>query len=146
MDAWSYYQRRLVTSLASRAAPGTYMILLKLSSRVRAQIGRNRELSFSPGLYCYVGSALGHHARHECRWASWLSRDAAFCVDGFGASDCECSGHLFCLGRSPDLGSFLEQARSDLHAHHVTREQLMDLAARRPAEAEPNSNRHSDKP
>jgi Uri superfamily endonuclease len=40
-------------------APGVYLLLLSLSTRVEAQIGRLRRIHFAPGLYGYAGSALG---------------------------------------------------------------------------------------
>lgn len=40
-------------------APGSYLLLLSLPARVEAQIGRLRRIGFAPGLYGYVGSALG---------------------------------------------------------------------------------------
>ena len=40
-------------------APGTYMLLLDLPDRCELEIGRKLALELSPGLYCYVGSALG---------------------------------------------------------------------------------------
>jgi len=39
--------------------PGSYLLLLSLSTWVEAQIGRMRWVAFDPGLYGYAGSALG---------------------------------------------------------------------------------------
>ena len=39
--------------------PGTYLLLLELERQCAIQIGRSRQIDFAPGLYCYVGSALG---------------------------------------------------------------------------------------
>jgi Uri superfamily endonuclease len=39
--------------------PGTYMLLLILPNRSDIEIGRTRRVGLEPGLYCYVGSALG---------------------------------------------------------------------------------------
>jgi Uri superfamily endonuclease len=40
-------------------APGTYVLILRLSAERRLVVGRLGELSFAPGFYAYVGSALG---------------------------------------------------------------------------------------
>ncbi len=40
-------------------APGVYLLLLSLPTRVEVQIGRLRRIDFAPGLYGYAGSALG---------------------------------------------------------------------------------------
>jgi len=150
---------------AIHSTPGTYMILLKLSSRSNIKIGRTRRVSLERGLYCYVGSALGPggftarlrryasigmrkhwhvdyllpHAeligalviedssRYECSWASWVGRLADSCIDGFGASDCRCSGHLFYLGESLDKDQFVNKAQEDLRARHVSKQEMLDL-------------------
>lgn len=41
------------------SGPGTYMLLLTLPQQAELQIGQTRRIRFDPGLYCYVGSALG---------------------------------------------------------------------------------------
>jgi len=147
--------------------PGTYMLLFQLPIRTDLEIGRRGNMHFEPGLYCYVGSALGpgglvarlrHHAfsnvrKHwhvdyfktraqlvgalihghnrklECSWAAWLSESAGKCVPGFGASDCGCSGHLFVLDVGFRLRPFIEQARRNLKALFVPKQQLIRLAA-----------------
>ena len=40
-------------------APGVYLLLLRLPTRVGVQVGRLRRIDFAPGLYGYAGSALG---------------------------------------------------------------------------------------
>jgi Uri superfamily endonuclease len=39
--------------------PGTYILLLEIPRETRARVGRLGRLAFEPGLYGYVGSALG---------------------------------------------------------------------------------------
>lgn len=38
---------------------GTYVLVITLGSRLDARVGALGDLSFEPGLYCYVGSAMG---------------------------------------------------------------------------------------
>jgi Uri superfamily endonuclease len=40
-------------------APGTYVLILRLSAARRLVVGRLGEILFAPGFYAYVGSALG---------------------------------------------------------------------------------------
>ncbi len=40
-------------------APGTYVLILRLSVERRLVVGRLGEIAFAPGYYAYVGSALG---------------------------------------------------------------------------------------
>ena len=42
-----------------KSKPGTYVLILRSHSRVKAQIGRWGLLSTAPGYYIYVGSAFG---------------------------------------------------------------------------------------
>jgi sugar fermentation stimulation protein A len=145
--------------------PGTYMLLLTLPNQSEVEVGRTRRIRLEPGLYCYVGSALGlggrgarlrRHAhpgerkhwhidyllpyarllgalviedgiRHECMWATWVSRVAISCVDGFGASDCTCTGHLFHLGDSLDETLFVKKVEEDLQAQYVSRTEIVSL-------------------
>ena len=138
------------------------MLLLTVPIQSDVEIGRTRKVGLKPGLYCYVGSALGpgglaarlrRHAcagerkhwhidyllpyaqllgalviednrRHECMWASWVRRVASSCVDGFGASDCKCTGHLFYLGASLDESLFVRKAKEDLHAQYVSKTEI----------------------
>ena len=159
------YREETDDMLMSNNTPGTYILVLKLTNHADIEIGRTQSVSFEPGLYCYIGSALGpgglkarlrRHAsvgvqihwhidyflshakligaiviedrtRHECTWASWVSRVAGSCIDGFGASDCRCKGHLFCLGESLDEGLFIKQALEALNAHYVAKKELSNL-------------------
>jgi len=54
--------------------------------------------------------------RRECAWATALRRrpDAAVPLGGFGASDCDCPGHLVALPTSPSFARF----RGRLWAEH----------------------------
>jgi len=149
-------------------APGTYILLIELAERSVVEVGRAGRMDFEPGLYCYVGSALGpgglaarlrRHAsrparkhwhvdhllglsdrarlagalviedgeRRECAWAAWVESLALSTIDGFGASDCRCRGHLFHIG--PALGSaardrFAERAWRDLGARPIPIDRL----------------------
>jgi Uri superfamily endonuclease len=67
--------------------------------------------------------------RHECAWASWVSRTAVSCVEGFGASDCSCKGHLFYLGLSLCDCQFLARAQSALNAKYIPKKGLQDCQA-----------------
>jgi Uri superfamily endonuclease len=39
--------------------PGTYLLLLRLTEQATCQVGRLGPITFQPGWYLYVGSALG---------------------------------------------------------------------------------------
>jgi len=152
----------------SRGTPGTYMLLIELAERLVVEVGRAGRMDFEPGLYAYVGSALGpggltarlrRHAsrparkhwhvdhllglsdrarlagvlviegdeRRECAWAAWVEGAALATVDGFGASDCRCQGHLFHISQAPGPAArnrFAEQAWRDLGARPVPVERL----------------------
>jgi Uri superfamily endonuclease len=58
--------------------------------------------------------------RRECAWATALrSRPAAEVpLDGVGASDCDCPGHLVTLPTSPSLAQFRERLRAE-HPDHA---------------------------
>lgn len=142
--------------------PGTYILLIEISRRSQIAIGRNLRPVFEPGLYAYVGSALGpgglaarlkRHAagagrrhwhidylmphgnllgalvradgkRRECAWAARLAKASQSRVDGFGASDCRCGSHLFCLGRTSKKDRFLEQTEKILLARRISKAEL----------------------
>lgn len=43
----------------------------------------------------------------ECRWAGLLPQmGGTLAVNGFGASDCSCPGHLFCFAARPSFLNF----------------------------------------
>lgn len=44
---------------SSLDTPGSYLLLLKLDEVREVFVGRSRRTCFTPGLYCYVGSARG---------------------------------------------------------------------------------------
>lgn len=143
------------------------MLLIEVTGTSRVTAGRARSVDLEPGLYCYVGSALGpgglaarlrrHASRparkhwhvdhlleratlagvlviedgvhHECAWAAWAAGEALSTIDGFGASDCRCRGHLFHLGKT--LGSaardrFAVRAWQDLGARPIQVERLTE--------------------
>lgn len=52
-------------------APGTYVLILRLSVERRLVVGRLGEIAFAPGFYAYVGSALG---RSSCGLRQRLTR------------------------------------------------------------------------
>ncbi|MEM7530923.1 MAG: GIY-YIG nuclease family protein [Chloroflexota bacterium] len=58
--------------------------------------------------------------RLECAWASWVEDMAEECIIGFGASDCQCSGHLFYIGASLDEPQFIKQATDQLQTTFIT--------------------------
>jgi Uri superfamily endonuclease len=63
-------------------------------------------------------------SRLECAWASWVGRVANACIDGFGASDCKCNGHLFHLGARLEEFRFVKLAQQDLHARPISKNEL----------------------
>jgi len=58
--------------------------------------------------------------RRECTWAEVLQSlpDASVPLDGFGASDCNCSAHLVRIADGPSLERFRDRvhARVDTHS------------------------------
>ena len=57
--------------------------------------------------------------RHECSWARWFGRRADECLEGFGASDCSCRGHLFRLPAGLPLVKVIEDSSVALKAHFL---------------------------
>jgi Uri superfamily endonuclease len=57
--------------------------------------------------------------QHEHRWADVISRlkGATIPMTGFGASDCNCTSHLFAFTAQPPIRSFRRRLRSHIHAH-----------------------------
>jgi Uri superfamily endonuclease len=53
--------------------------------------------------------------RLECEWARWVARRADTCVEGIGASDCSCRGHLFFLGTPTETARLVRAAADELH-------------------------------
>lgn len=49
----------MVASPPSRFGKGTYILILRLARKRSIRVGRLGKLSFPPGYYAYVGSALG---------------------------------------------------------------------------------------
>ena len=70
---------------------------------------------------------IADRKRYECQWAAWVAQVSEASVDGFGASDCKCRGHLFYLGNSLDEVSFIECAEVALGVLYVS--QLCDIMA-----------------
>lgn len=54
-----------------RGTPGAYVLLVSLAEAGNIRVGKRHAQRFAPGLYLYVGSALGglesRVARHLCR-------------------------------------------------------------------------------
>lgn len=69
-------------------------------------------------------------SRKECIWAKQLAMMADGCIEGFGASDCSCSGHLFRVGALESRGGPLERICSALGVTYVDGCQLSALAVR----------------
>jgi Uri superfamily endonuclease len=63
--------------------------------------------------------------RLECRWAAWFDERAAATIDGFGASDCRCRGHLFNLGSKHAAEEIIGAAGLDLKADRIDRTEMM---------------------
>jgi sugar fermentation stimulation protein A len=150
------------------------MLVVEVDHPMELRYGRGRRADVVPGVYCYVGSALGsgglaarirrHHRaskqRHwhvdalleqarligalviesderlECRWASWVDRRAPGRVSGFGASDCRCRSHLFRIGGDTAGRAFVDAARLELHARHLSCSDLAALADSDPPRTE----------
>jgi Uri superfamily endonuclease len=80
-------RRRIQTASADQALagaleprPGTYALLIPLAAAAVVQVGRLGTIRLAPGLYIYVGSALGpgglrarvaHHASPLCAKPHW---------------------------------------------------------------------------
>lgn len=70
---------------------GTYALLLRFDSRRTIRVGALGELDFEPGLYCYIGSAMGgldsrleRHLSSEKRMR-WHIDYLTVCADGMEA-------------------------------------------------------------
>lgn len=57
--------------------------------------------------------------RLECEWARWVEGRAKTRIDGVGASDCSCPGHLFYLGTSTIHDPLIRAAADQLHGRFV---------------------------
>ncbi len=67
-----------------------------------------------------IGALVREDKRYlECTWASWLNQTKASCVERFGASDCKCKGHLFCLDLLENEADFISHIHNSLHAHFI---------------------------
>jgi Uri superfamily endonuclease len=77
-----------------------------------------------------AGALVVHSTdRLECEWASWASRAGADCVNGFGASDCTCKGHLFRINDGLGAGRFADLAHHNLGGLIVTGNEIRNLDA-----------------
>lgn len=57
--------------------------------------------------------------RRECVWAAGLrdGPEALVPLDGFGASDCDCSSHLVAVPSAPSLAGFRERMQDECPNH-----------------------------
>jgi Uri superfamily endonuclease len=57
--------------------------------------------------------------QHEHRWAAMISglKGATIPMTGFGASDCNCTSHLFAFKSRPPIRSFRRRLHRHIHAH-----------------------------
>lgn len=62
--------------------------------------------------------------RRECTWAEILRSlpGATVPLDGFGASDCNCSAHLARFGEIPSLSTFRMRLRAQCPEHAVVKQ------------------------
>jgi Uri superfamily endonuclease len=90
-----------------------------LTARLRRHAAAEKRRHWHVDSLLEVGSLTGAltaagERRLECSWARWTARRAIAVIDGFGASDCRCAGHLFVLGSRAQCDAVLASAAADL--------------------------------
>lgn len=93
-----------------------------LRSRLRRHASHNLQRKhwhidyFSERAELYGALVLENRERVECVWSRWIAKRAEACIEGFGASDCRCRGHLYRLAGFLARNELIEVACRELQA------------------------------